>query len=95
MSGGEQQRTSIARALVNRPTILLGDEPTGNLDTKTSETIIDLFREVNETRGVTTLLITHDMAVARKTRRIIRIRDGLVEGDEPNAPILGSPAVSA
>ena len=83
MSGGEQQRTSIARALVNRPTILLGDEPTGNLDTKTTDSVIDLFREINEERGVTTLLITHDVSVARRTRRIIHIRDGLIEKDEP------------
>jgi putative ABC transport system ATP-binding protein len=86
MSGGEQQRTSIARALVTKPTILLGDEPTGNLDTKTTQSVLDLFHEINESERVTTLLITHDMTVARQTRHIIRIRDGLVEADEAHAP---------
>ncbi len=87
MSGGEQQRTSIARALVTRPKILLGDEPTGNLDSKTTQGVLQLFHEINEAQGVTTLLITHDMNVARQTRRVIRIRDGLVEADEPNLPL--------
>lgn len=83
LSGGEQQRVSIARALVKNPAILLGDEPTGNLDTTTTASVIDLFERVNRERGVTTLLITHDMAVAARTRRVIRIRDGAVEQDAP------------
>ena len=83
LSGGEQQRVSIARALVKNPTILLGDEPTGNLDTKTTDAVIELFQQINRERGVTTVLITHDMSVAVRTRRIIRIRDGGVESDNP------------
>jgi predicted ABC-type transport system involved in lysophospholipase L1 biosynthesis ATPase subunit len=83
LSGGEQQRVSIARALVKRPTILLGDEPTGNLDTKTTDSVIGLFQQINRERGVTTVLITHDLSVAARTRRIIRVRDGLVESDGP------------
>jgi len=83
LSGGEQQRVSIARALVKEPTILLGDEPTGNLDTKTSDAVIELFQKINRERGVTTVLITHDMSVAARTRRVIRIRDGEVESDTP------------
>lgn len=83
LSGGEQQRVSIARALVKDPAILLGDEPTGNLDTKTTDSVIELFQQINRERGVTTVLITHDMSVAARTRRIIRIRDGNVESDSP------------
>ncbi|MHB8605160.1 MAG: ABC transporter ATP-binding protein [Thermoplasmatota archaeon] len=81
MSGGEQQRVAIARALACEPSILLADEPTGNLDTKTSHDILDLLGEINETLGVTVALITHEIDIARRTRRIIRIRDGLVEGE--------------
>jgi putative ABC transport system ATP-binding protein len=82
MSGGEQQRTSIARALVARPAILLADEPTGNLDTKTTDAVIDLLRSINREQGVTTVLITHDLSVAQRTRRVIRVRDGLIEQEE-------------
>lgn len=82
MSGGEQQRTSVARALVTRPTILLGDEPTGNLDTRTSEAVMDLLCEINRARGVTTVLITHDPEIAARTHRVIQIRDGRIENDE-------------
>jgi putative ABC transport system ATP-binding protein len=83
LSGGEQQRVSVARALVTSPAILLADEPTGNLDSKTSESVMALFESLNRDAGVTTLLITHDASVASRARRTIRIRDGLVESDEP------------
>lgn len=82
MSGGEQQRVSIARALVTQPTILLGDEPTGNLDTKNAQSILGLIRDINRTKGVTTLIITHNPEIAKSTDRVIHVRDGLVESDE-------------
>jgi len=82
MSGGEQQRTSIARALVTKPTILLGDEPTGNLDTKNAQAILSLLTGINREQGVTTIIITHDPEVAAATRRVLHIRDGLIERDE-------------
>jgi ABC-type lipoprotein export system ATPase subunit len=81
LSGGQQQRVAIARALANSPSILMGDEPTGNLDSKTSKEVIGLFRELNEVHGLTVILVTHDPAVARNTRRMIVMRDGEVVED--------------
>jgi macrolide transport system ATP-binding/permease protein len=83
LSGGQQQRVAIARALINNPAILFADEPTGNLDSKTSEEVLELFRRLNEEEGVTIILVTHDAAVARYAKRIIRITDGVVEAEEP------------
>ena len=85
MSGGQRQRVAIARALVNQPSILLADEPTGNLDTRTGDEILELFDQLHTT-GHTILVVTHEEAVARHARRIIRIRDGLVASDEHVAP---------
>jgi putative ABC transport system ATP-binding protein len=85
MSGGEQQRVSIARALVTNPSILLGDEPTGNLDSKNAHSVLELLRGINRDQGVTTVIITHDPEVAAATPRIIHIRDGQVERDERTA----------
>jgi macrolide transport system ATP-binding/permease protein len=83
LSGGQQQRVAIARALVNHPTILFADEPTGNLDSHTSEEVLELFRQLNEEEGVTIILVTHDANVARSAKRIIRITDGMVEAEAP------------
>ena len=83
LSGGQRQRVAIARALVNDPAIILADEPTGNLDSKTSYEIMEIFHEINE-RGNTVILVTHEEDIARYTKRIIRLRDGLIESDQPN-----------
>ena len=81
LSGGEQQRVAIARALATEPSIILADEPTGNLDTHTGNDILRLFEQLNE-QGITLIFVTHDPETAEYSRRIIRIRDGLVERDE-------------
>ncbi len=77
LSGGEQQRVAIAIALANRPSLLLADEPTGSVDTKTSDMIMDIFRRFNTEMGVTIVLVTHDMALAGKVDRVVAIRDGM------------------
>lgn len=87
LSGGQQQRVAIARALASSPSILMGDEPTGNLDSKTSREVISLFRELNETQNLTVILVTHDPAVAKNARRKIVLRDGEVVADTPDIDI--------
>lgn len=84
LSGGQQQRVAIARALVTNPSILMGDEPTGNLDSKTSREVIELFRQLNETKQITVILVTHDLSVARNARRILVLRDGEIGVDTRN-----------
>jgi putative ABC transport system ATP-binding protein len=81
LSGGQQQRVAIARALVNRPAILLCDEPTGNLDTRTSREIMAFFRELNEVDGLTVILVTHDLDIARRSDRALVLVDGEVVAD--------------
>ena len=80
LSGGQQQRVAIARALVNEPSILFADEPTGNLDSKTGEDVLNLFKNLNK-EGQTIILITHEEDIARQSKRIINIKDGLIESD--------------
>lgn len=81
MSGGQQQRTAIARALMNNPKIILADEPTGNLDSDTTETIYNLLRKINQELGTTFVVITHDRRIAEKADRIIEIQDGRIQLD--------------
>jgi putative ABC transport system ATP-binding protein len=77
MSGGEQQRVAIARALSNDPSIILADEPTGNVDTKGGENIMNILEKINE-RGETVIIVTHDPSIARRARRVLQIKDGVV-----------------
>ncbi len=81
MSGGQQQRTAIARALMNNPSIVLADEPTGNLDSETTETIYSILRDINRKFGTTFLIVTHDRRIAERTDRIVEILDGRVKSD--------------
>ncbi len=83
LSGGEMQRVAIARALVIDPLLILADEPTGNLDTRTGEQILDLIAEANRTRGATVMLVTHEARAAAYGRRVVTLKDGTVVGDAP------------
>ena len=83
LSGGQQQRVAIARALINNPSIVLADEPTGNLDSKTSIEVMDMFQRLNRERGITVVLITHEHDIAEYGSRIVSFRDGLVVADKP------------
>jgi putative ABC transport system ATP-binding protein len=82
LSGGEQQRVALARALINEPSLILADEPTGNLDTRIGEEVLGLFQDLNR-EGITILLVTHEEQIALHTRRVVRVRDGRIESDQP------------
>ena len=86
LSGGQQQRVAIARALVNQPPLILADEPTGNLDSRTSIEILEVFQDLNRSQGITVLLVTHEPDIATFARRVITFRDGHVISDVRQAP---------
>ena len=89
LSGGQRQRVAIARALVNDPAIILADEPTGNLDTKTSIEIMGIFEQIHKA-GNTVILVTHEPDIAQYAHRIIRLRDGVIESDEQNPNVISA-----
>ncbi|MCB0277922.1 MAG: ABC transporter ATP-binding protein [Calditrichaeota bacterium] len=93
LSGGQRQRVAVARALVNDPSLILADEPTGNLDSRTSYEILTLFQELHD-KGQTILIVTHEEDIAMHAHRIIRLKDGVVESDKPNKPVLVQDTVS-
>jgi ABC-type lipoprotein export system ATPase subunit len=96
LSGGQQQRVAIARALINRPPVLFADEPTGNLDSRTSAEVLEMFKALNQQEGINVILVTHDPEVAAHADRIIRIADGvLVDGTEGMTEAMESAPVSA
>lgn len=95
LSGGEQQRVALARAFANRPGILFADEPTGNLDTKTGEGIVGILQDINREAGTTLVLVTHDLGLAARADRVVRLSDGRVVHDGPRKSVDSRPATDA
>ena len=95
LSGGQAQRVAIARSMINNPALVLGDEPTGEVDSETSMQLLDLMRRMNQERGVTFVIVTHDMDVANRADRIIRLKDGKVASDERITPTAHAEPASA
>jgi putative ABC transport system ATP-binding protein len=90
LSGGQQQRVAIARALVNDPAMILADEPTGNLDSKSGAEIMDVLLGLNKTRGATLVFVTHDASIASRTQRVVRLHDGLIDRDGRPTTVVGT-----
>jgi len=95
LSGGQQQRVAIARALINRPPVLLADEPTGNLDSRTAEDVLRMLQKLNREAGITVIIVTHDVSVARHTHRVIRMKDGVIIDEGAPQQVLTSDATGA
>ena len=92
LSGGQQQRVAIARSLINRPPLLFADEPTGNLDSRTTEEVLKMFQRLNVEEGITIILVTHDANVAAHTQRVVRMKDGVIVDEGSPRAVLGSGA---
>jgi lipoprotein-releasing system ATP-binding protein len=88
ISGGQQQRVAIARSLAMKPALVLADEPTGNLDTRSADGVFDVLRDINEASGTTFLIVTHDARLAQRCDRIIELVDGRIVSDRPNAHVV-------
>jgi putative ABC transport system ATP-binding protein len=83
LSGGQQQRVAVARSLVNNPALILADEPTGNLDSRTSVEVMEIFQRLNRERGITLVLVTHEPDIAQYAQRIVVFKDGKIKSDQP------------